>query len=54
MKWNFTRLQKEYCPHLYGIGCPCHIIHNTAKQGYKAFSKAAGFDLEELVVDVCY
>ena len=31
-----TRLQRELCDHLYGIGCPCHILHNTAKQGYKS------------------
>ena len=49
-----ARLQRESCPHLYGIGCPCHIIHNTAEQGYKAFSTSSGFDLEELAVDLCY
>ena len=49
-----TRLQREFCPHLYGMGCPCHIIHNTAEQGYKAFSKSSGFDVEDLAVDLCY
>ena len=49
-----SRLQRESCPHLYGIGCPCHIIHNTAEQGYKAFTQSSGFDLEELAVDLCY
>ena len=49
-----TRLQSEYCPHLYGMDCPCHIIHNTAEQGYEAFSKSSGFDVEELAVDLCH
>ena len=49
-----TRIQKEYCPHIYGMGCPCHIIHNTAEQGYKAFLRSSGFDLEEVAVDLCY
>ena len=49
-----SRLQREVCPHLYGMGCPCHIIHNTAEQGYKAFSKLSGFDMEALAVDLCY
>ena len=49
-----TRLQREFCPHLYGMGCPCHIIHNTAEKGYKAFSKSSGFDVEDLAVDLCY
>ena len=49
-----TRLRSEYCPHLYGMGCPCHIIHNTAEQGYKAFSKSSGFDVEKLAVVLCY
>ncbi len=49
-----SRLQREFCPNLYGMGCPCHIIHNTAEQGYKAFSKSSGFDIENLSVDLCY
>ena len=36
------------------MGCPCHIIHNTAEQGYKAILRSSGFDLEEVAVDLCY
>lgn len=53
-KGILTQLKKESCPHIYGMGCPCHIIHNMAEKGYKAFSVASGFDIEELAVDVCY
>ena len=53
-KGILSQLKKESCPHIYGMGCPCHIIHNTAEKGYKAFSVASGFDIEELAVDVCY
>jgi len=49
-----TRLQGEFCLHLYGISCPCHIVHTIAKQGCKAFFKSSGFDVEELTGDLCY
>ena len=49
-----TRLQTDFCPHLYVVGCSCHLIHNTAKQGYRAFRASSHFDLEEVAVDLCY
>lgn len=38
----------------YIHGCPCHIIHKTAKQAGKAFLEVCGFDPEDLAVDVGY
>ncbi|XP_050975566.1 uncharacterized protein LOC127171147 isoform X1 [Labeo rohita] len=41
-------------PSIYIHGCPCHIIHNTAKHAGKRFLEISGFDTEDLVVDVGY
>ena len=35
----------------YFMGCPCHIVHNIASKGSKAFTKISGFDVEDLCVD---
>ncbi|KAK1892520.1 Zinc finger BED domain containing protein 5 [Dissostichus eleginoides] len=35
-------------------GCPCHIIHNTAKHAGQKFMEISGFDPEDLTVDVGY
>ncbi|KAK0151138.1 Protein FAM200B [Merluccius polli] len=35
-------------------GCPCHIIHNTAKHAGQKFMEITGFDPEDLTVDVGY
>ncbi|KAK1903704.1 Protein FAM200A [Dissostichus eleginoides] len=39
---------------IYIHGCPCHIIHNTAKQAGLGFLEVCGFDPEDLTVDVGY
>ncbi|XP_029958819.1 uncharacterized protein LOC115396888 isoform X2 [Salarias fasciatus] len=41
-------------PNIYIHGCPCHIIHNTAKQAGERFFDISGFDTEDLVVDIGY
>ena len=38
----------------YFMGCPCHIVHNIASKGSKAFTRISGFDLEDLCVDAFY
>uniref|UniRef100_H3A908 HAT C-terminal dimerisation domain-containing protein n=1 Tax=Latimeria chalumnae TaxID=7897 RepID=H3A908_LATCH len=38
---------------VYFMGCPCHIIHNTASTGASEFSKVSGFDVEDFCID-CY
>ena len=49
-----SRVQRDFCPHVYGMLPLSYILHNTAEQGYKAFSRSSGFDVEELAVDLCY
>ena len=39
---------------VYTLGCPCHIIHNTASFASKAFSATAGFDIGDFLVDIYY
>ncbi|XP_039511923.1 uncharacterized protein LOC120467181 [Pimephales promelas] len=39
---------------IYIHGCPCHIIHNTAKHAGQRFLDVTGFDPEDLCVDVAY
>ncbi|KAK1899065.1 Protein FAM200A [Dissostichus eleginoides] len=39
---------------IYIHGCPCHIIHNTAKHAGQKFMEISGFDPEDLTVDVGY
>ena len=38
----------------YFLGCPCHIIHNTAHKGSSAFTKVTGFDVEDFCIDLYY
>ena len=38
----------------YFMGCPCHIIHNTANKGAKAFTSVTGFDVEDFCIDLFY
>ena len=40
--------------HTEFIGCPCHIVHNTASFAAKAFTDVTGFDLEDVAVDLFY
>ncbi|XP_034093505.1 uncharacterized protein LOC117560670 isoform X2 [Gymnodraco acuticeps] len=39
---------------IYIHGCPCHIIHNTAKHAGQKFMEISGFDPEDRTVDVGY
>ncbi|KAF3854623.1 hypothetical protein F7725_022678, partial [Dissostichus mawsoni] len=48
-----SRILKEHGS-IYIHGCPCHIIHNTAKQAGLGFLEVCGFDPEDLTVDVGY
>ena len=52
---QFLKKHNGILARLFVLTCmPCHILHNTAEQGYKAFC-SCGFDLEELAaVDLCY
>lgn len=45
-------LQKEQS--IYVLGCPCHIIHNTAQKGSKAFCESTHFDVDDFLVDLYY
>ncbi len=38
----------------YFMGCPCHLVHNIAGHASEALHKVAGFDVEDLCVDVFY
>ena len=38
-------------PSTYFVGCPCHMVHNTAT---KAAEAETGFDVEDLLVDLYY
>nr|XP_033943812.1 uncharacterized protein LOC117449984 [Pseudochaenichthys georgianus] len=48
-----SRILKEHGS-IYIHGCPCHVIHNTAKQAGLGFLEVCGFDPEDLTVDVGY
>ena len=52
-KGLFTHFMKK-TGSLYTFGCPCHIIHNTAKAGSDAFAEATGFDVGDFLVDLFY
>jgi hypothetical protein len=41
-------------PETFFMGCPCHIVHNTAEKGAQVFSDVSGFQLEELLVDIYF
>uniref|UniRef100_H3A161 HAT C-terminal dimerisation domain-containing protein n=1 Tax=Latimeria chalumnae TaxID=7897 RepID=H3A161_LATCH len=36
----------------YFMGCPCHIIHNTASTRGSEFSKVSGLDVEDFCIDL--
>ena len=52
-KGLFTRFMKKN-DSIYTFGCPCHIIHNTAKAGSDAFAGETGFDVGDFLVDLFY
>lgn len=39
---------------VYTLGCPCHIIHNTANFASRSFSRVTGFDIGDFLVDIYY
>ncbi|CAB4025763.1 methyltransferase 15 [Paramuricea clavata] len=39
---------------VYFMGCPCHILHNTAFYGGKAFEEIVNFSADDLCVDILY
>ena len=39
---------------IYIMGCPCHIVHNTADNASQAFAATSGFDAEDFSVDLFY
>ena len=41
-------------PAVYFVGCPCHIIHNTAQKATEAFGDTAKIDIEECCIDHFY
>ena len=41
-------------PETFFMGCPCHIVHNTAEKGAQVFSDVSGFQLEKLLVDIYF
>ncbi len=41
-------------PSIYFVGCPCHMVHNTASKAAEAFQAETGFDVEDLLVDLYY
>ena len=48
-----TRVQQQN-PEIYFMGCPCHMVHNTATKGAEAFQGETGFDVEDILVDLYY
>ena len=48
-----TRVQQQN-PAIYFMGCPCHMVHNTATKGAQAFQGETGFDVEDILVDLYY
>ena len=41
-------------PSTYFVGCPCHMVHNTATKAAESFEAETGFDVEDLLVDLYY
>ncbi|CAB3996169.1 PREDICTED: uncharacterized protein LOC100641058 [Paramuricea clavata] len=39
---------------VYFMGCPCHILHNTAFYGGKAFEEIVNFSADDLCGDIFY
>ena len=45
-----TRVQHS----VYFMGCPCHMVHNTAIKAADYFESLTGFDVEDMMVDLFY
>ena len=48
---NKTRIIQKN-PAVYVMGCPCHIVHNTAGKAGTAFEEVTGFNVEDLIIDL--
>ena len=48
-----SRVHQEN-PATYFVGCPCHMVHNTANKAAVAFEVESGFDVEDMLVDLYY
>ena len=48
-----TRVEAEN-ESVYFVGCPCHMVHNTACKASEVFGVATGFDVEDMLVDLYY
>ena len=44
----------HYNPSVYFVGCPCHMVHNTASKASDSFEVETGFDIEDMLVDLYY
>ena len=44
-----SRLKNKQ-PHLYNLGCVCHVAHTCSKNA----AEALGRDIEKLVIDIYY
>ena len=44
----------QHNPSVYFVGCPCHMVHNTASKAADAFEGETGFDVEDMLVDLYY
>lgn len=42
----------ERNPGCYFLGCPCHILHNTAAKASSQLKDISGFDVDDLAVDI--
>ena len=47
-------LYRKLSQGVYTLGCPCHIIQNTANNASKLFARATGFDVGDFLVDIYY
>lgn len=39
---------------VFFMGCPCHIVHNTASKAMSEFGSMCDFDIEDFFVDLFY
>ena len=37
---------------IYINGCPCHVLHNIGGKASEKFTEVAGFDVEDVLVDI--
>jgi len=54
-QFNFIKTRVlEHNPNCYFLGCPCHILHNTAGKASAKLKEVSGFDVDDLAVDIFY